>query len=177
MADQTGRKVTILPKGVRNVKALARPIIAAPTTWASHPTSVPASLTTSSHEGCSFRLWHHALAQRTRRVQLADRRQKRPTSQFERGAYSCTRAIRAPIVVELREGCPQAFHQLACGGAVGWLRRQPRCRPTSCSSKRCVFPDAIAPASPKNSSRALKNRTTRSRRRAEIQAAPAQLVV
>jgi hypothetical protein len=25
MADQTGRKVTILPKGVRNVKAMARP--------------------------------------------------------------------------------------------------------------------------------------------------------
>ena len=33
MADQTGRKVTILPKGVRNMKALVRPIIAAPTTY------------------------------------------------------------------------------------------------------------------------------------------------
>jgi hypothetical protein len=33
MADQTRRKVTILPKGVRNVKAMARPIIAAPTTY------------------------------------------------------------------------------------------------------------------------------------------------
>jgi hypothetical protein len=32
MANQTRRKVTILPKGVRNVKAMA-PIIAAPTTY------------------------------------------------------------------------------------------------------------------------------------------------
>jgi hypothetical protein len=40
MADQTGRrKVTILPNGVRNRKALARPIIAASTTY---PIRLPA---------------------------------------------------------------------------------------------------------------------------------------
>ncbi|HKB12150.1 MAG TPA: hypothetical protein VKD69_15925, partial [Vicinamibacterales bacterium] len=72
-------------------------------------------------------LWivNQAPAHRPRRIQVADRRQEHPSSEFQRRFHAGARAIGANVVVELRERCQDAFHQLACGGVVDRLRRYP----------------------------------------------------
>ncbi len=74
----------------------------------------------------AFRVGHQALAHRARRVDVAERRQEHPAAEFERGLHAGARAIRAHVVVELRERGEHAFHQLAGGGVVDRLGRRPQ---------------------------------------------------
>ncbi|HEY1303620.1 MAG TPA: hypothetical protein VGF24_08740 [Vicinamibacterales bacterium] len=67
-----------------------------------------------------------ALADRSRRIQIADRCQEHPSSQFERRLHASACAIGADVVVELRERSEDTFHQLASGSVIDRLRRRPQ---------------------------------------------------
>jgi hypothetical protein len=78
----------------------------------------------SSNERRSLGVVHQALAHRPRRIQVADRRKKHPSSKFQRGLHAGARAIGAHVIVELRKRCEDTFHQLAGGGVVDRLCRR-----------------------------------------------------
>jgi hypothetical protein len=54
-------------------------------------------------------------------ARVAERRRKRPASEFERGLHARAHSIRSHVVVELRESRQHTFHQLAGGGVVDRL--------------------------------------------------------
>ena len=54
------------------------------------------------------------------------RRRKGPSAEFQCGAHTGARAVRAHVVVELREGRQYPFHQLAGGRVVDRLGRRPQ---------------------------------------------------
>jgi hypothetical protein len=80
-----------------------------------------------THERRALWIFDEALAGPPWRVQVPDRREERPPSQFKCRSHAGFRAIRSHIVIELRERGEDAFHQLACRGVVDrFCRRAPR---------------------------------------------------
>ena len=80
----------------------------------------------ASDEGRPFRVEHQAHSGRFRRVQISEGRRERPAAKFERRAHAGARAVRAHVVIELREGSQDTFHQLSCGGVVDRLGGRPQ---------------------------------------------------
>jgi hypothetical protein len=72
------------------------------------------------------RVRHQTLARPFRRVQIADRRRKGPSAEFQCGAHTRAGAVRAHVVVELRKRRQYPFHQLAGGRVVDRLGGRPQ---------------------------------------------------
>ncbi|HEX7087151.1 MAG TPA: hypothetical protein VF198_12365 [Vicinamibacterales bacterium] len=79
-----------------------------------------------AHQRRAFRIVHKTRGGPLRRVQVAERRRKRPAPEFERGLHASACSIRAHVVVELRERGQHAFHQLAGGRVVDRFGRRPQ---------------------------------------------------
>ncbi len=72
----------------------------------------------------AFRVGHQAFARPFWRLQISDGRRNGPSAEFKCGAHPGARAVRAHVVVELREGRQYPFHQLAGGRVVDRIGRR-----------------------------------------------------
>src|SRR5215204_703055 len=80
----------------------------------------------SANDRRPFWIRYQALAHRARCIQVTEWSQECPSSAPKRLLHSGASSIGTHIVIELREGCKDAFHQFPGRCVVDWLRRRPK---------------------------------------------------